>query len=505
MDAILRMTPVILFFVFLLGVGFYVQKKSSDAKAKDFSKEYFIGGRSLGGFVLAMTLVATYSSVSSFVGGVGMAWERGYGWVYYASVQVVAAFLVLGVLGKKMAVIGRKIDAVTVMDMLRARYKSDVVANIGALVLVVFFTTQILAQFIGGAQLFSASMGISYEVGLFLFALVVVIYTAVGGFNAVALTDTASAIVMVIGIGILAAAVIISGGGMSNIAANIATSSAESVATGEGINLLDPRASGLIPFQLFLSQWLLCGFTTVGLPQSQVRCLSYKDSKSVHRAMIYGTVVVGFMMIFVHLIGTLSVGTITGIEGSTDTLLPTLVANHLSPFLGGVVIIGPLAATMSTVSSLLIAGSSAIIKDLYIHYKEQKNSNIDQKFVSRISIATTTIMGIVAIVLALNPPDLIVWINMFAFGGLQTTFFLTMVFGLFWKKANATGAILSVVGGLAAYIVTMALGISIGSFHNIVIGIGVSLILFIIGNYLGKPIDEKTERLFFPEKCGRTA
>nr|MCR5160485.1 sodium/panthothenate symporter [Lachnospiraceae bacterium] len=128
-NTFIMLFPVIAFFAIMLGVGFYIQKKSEDAKAKDFSKEYYIGGRSLGGFVLAMTLVATYSSVSSFLSGPGTAWARGYGWVYYASTQVVAAFIVLGVLGKKMAVIGRRVDAVTVIDVIRARYHSELLAN----------------------------------------------------------------------------------------------------------------------------------------------------------------------------------------------------------------------------------------------------------------------------------------------------------------------------------------------------------------------------------------
>ena len=155
-DSLLRLIPVIIFFVGLMGIGVWVQKKSADAKAENFSKEYFIGGRSLGGFVLAMTLVATYGSVSSFLSGAGKAWETGFGWVYYATSNVVAAFLILGILGKKMAVVGRKTDAVTVIDVLRARFKSDILANICAVVILIFFTTQMVSQFIGGAQLFAA-------------------------------------------------------------------------------------------------------------------------------------------------------------------------------------------------------------------------------------------------------------------------------------------------------------------------------------------------------------
>ena len=110
-DNLIRLIPVLAFFVITIGLGIYIQKRSADAKAKNFSKEYFIGGRGLGGFVLAMTLVATYGSVSSFLSGAGKAWETGFGWAYYATSQVVAAFLVLGVLGKKMAVVGRRVEA----------------------------------------------------------------------------------------------------------------------------------------------------------------------------------------------------------------------------------------------------------------------------------------------------------------------------------------------------------------------------------------------------------
>lgn len=160
------LVPTAIFFALLMAMGFYIQNKTSYDRSSDYSKSYYIGKRDLGGFVLAMTLVATYSSVSSFLAGPGVAWQKGFGWVYYASTQVVAAFLVLGVLGKKMAVVGRKTDSVTAVDIIRNRYKSDMLANISAVVIIVFFTTQMIGQFIGGAQIFSAVTGLSYKQGL---------------------------------------------------------------------------------------------------------------------------------------------------------------------------------------------------------------------------------------------------------------------------------------------------------------------------------------------------
>lgn len=101
MGNLINLLPVLLFLVGMLGISAYIQRSSKEDRQKNFAKDYFIGGRTLGGFVLAMTTAATYSSVSTFVGGPGMAWVIGYGWLYMAIVQVVVIFLVLGVFGKK--------------------------------------------------------------------------------------------------------------------------------------------------------------------------------------------------------------------------------------------------------------------------------------------------------------------------------------------------------------------------------------------------------------------
>ena len=101
MENLLNLAPALLFLAALLYISYWVQQQSSEARSSNFVKDYFIGGRSLGGFVLAMTTVATYSSVSTFVGGPGVAWQIGYGWLYMAIVQMVVIFLVMGVFGKR--------------------------------------------------------------------------------------------------------------------------------------------------------------------------------------------------------------------------------------------------------------------------------------------------------------------------------------------------------------------------------------------------------------------
>jgi sodium/pantothenate symporter len=216
--------------------------------------------------------------------------------------------------------------------------------------------------------------------------------------------------------------------------------------------------------------------------------------------MIYGTVVIGLMMVGMHLLGTLSRGVITELPPgkTTDTLMPTLIVQKLPPLLAGFAIIGTLAATMSTVSSLLIMNSSTIIKDLWLRYRPDGKTPPGDRELRRISVLVTFVMGLAAMLIAVRPPSVIVWINLFAFGGLQSAFFWTFLLGLFWKRANATGAIMAMTGGVASYCLAMALRIPLGGSHHIVIGIGVSLVLFIAGSLFGKPEDEEKLSLFFP-------
>ncbi len=477
--------PLVMFMAVMVGVSIYVRHKQAE---KNFVGNYFIGNRSLGGFVLAMTTVATYSSVSSFVGGPGMAFQIGFGWIYMAVVQVTAIFLVLGIFGKRVALLARKLNAVTVVDIIRARFESNFLAAVAAFVIVLFFCGTMTAQFVGGAKLFSAVTGYSYETGLILFGLVVVIYTSIGGFRAVAITDTFCALIMMVGIVLLLHYVLAAGGGYEQIMTSIEANHPE---------MLEPFSFGNMPWTIYFTQWLLVGICTIALPQSVVRGISYKDTHGLHSAMLIGTVVVGFMNIGINFTGILAHGVLTGSPadyGGVDNIIPTTIVTVMPKELVGLAIIGPLAASISTISGLLIVASSAIIKDVYLHYKP----NVESSRLRILSMATTAIIGGIVFVIALTPPSLIWLINMFAFGGLETAFFWTLLLGLFWKGANKMGALMSMIGGTVIYCATQAAGFKIFNLHQITIGITISLVLFLIGAYFGKPSEQKTLKIFFP-------
>ncbi|MCT4633581.1 MAG: sodium/pantothenate symporter [Firmicutes bacterium] len=479
----LILIPMIVYLVIMFAIAIYTNKLSSGSGS--FMEEYFIGGRSMGGFVLAMTLIATFSSASSFVGGPGVAYSLGYGWILLAMIQVPTAFLTLGVLGKKFAIISRKIGAVTVTDYLKARYNNKFIVISTSIAMIVFFAAAMVAQFIGGAKLFEAVTGYSYIMGLVIFGIAVIIYTTIGGFKAVAITDAIQGIVMVLATIFLLVAIIKAGGGMEAITAKM-------IATNP--SALTPTAGGKISIPFILSFWVLVGFAILGLPQTTVRCMGFKDSKSLHRAMVIGTVVVGFLMLGMHLVGALGAYVVPGLAG--DGAIPGITVSVLPPVLAGIFIAGPLAAIMSTVDSMLILSSASIIKDLYLNYGKGK---IDEKNLNRISFITTGVIGIIVFIFAIKPPSIIVWINLFAFGGLEASFLWPTILGLYWKRANSTGAIMSIVTGVGSFFIFSIYKIKPFGMHQIVPTLAVALIAFIIGAYLGKETDKETIKLFWGE------
>ena len=286
MNRTLIIIPIAIYLIAMLYIAYRVNNIKNSSKS--FTNEYYLGSRSMGGFVLAMTIVATYVGASSFIGGPGIAYNLGLGWVLLACIQVPTAFFTLGVLGKKLSIISRKLNAITIFDVLKARYNNSFLNVLSSIMLIVFFISAIVAQFIGGARLFEAVTGLSYFTGLIIFSSVVIIYTTFGGFRAVTLTDAIQAVVMFTATIVLFVVILKHGDGMQNIMMKIKDIDP---------NLLRPDSGGNIAKPFIMSFWILVGIGVLGLPATTIRCMAFKDTKAMHNAMIIGTSLVGVLVI----------------------------------------------------------------------------------------------------------------------------------------------------------------------------------------------------------------
>ncbi|PJR62098.1 sodium/pantothenate symporter [Klebsiella electrica] len=471
----LEIIVVLIAYLFVVfGLSIYAMRQRSNGS---FLSEYFLGSRSMGGFVLAMTLTATYISASSFIGGPGAAYKYGLGWVLLAMIQVPTIWLSLGILGKKFAILARRYNAITLNDMLQARYQSRAVVWIASISLLVAFVGAIAVQFIGGARLLETAAGIKYETGLLIFGITIALYTAFGGFRASVLNDTMQGMVMLIGTIVLLVGVVHAAGGLHSAVDTLQKIDPQLISP-EGVD-------GILTPTFMTSFWVLVCFGVIGLPHTAVRCISYKDSKAVHRGIIIGTVVVALLMFGMHLAGALGRAVLPHLT-VPDQVIPTLMVQVLPPWAAGLFLAAPMAAIMSNVNAHLLQASATIIKDLWLSAQPAKKHN--ELKLKRISTATTLVIGILMILAAWRPPEMIIWLNLLAFGGLEAVFLWPLVLGLYWERANAAGALSAMLVGGVLYALLATFNVQYLGFHPIVPSLLLSLLAFVVGNRFGQPV-----------------
>lgn len=472
--------PLVLYLAGVFALAFVARKRS--ASQNGGLSEYLIGGRSIGGFVLAMTLAATYASASSFIGGPGAAYKMGLGWVLLAMIQLPVAWLTLGVLGKKFAIEARRNNALTLNDMLYARYKNRPVVILASISLLLAFFGTMVVQFVGGARLLEAVTGLSYTRSLAFFAVTVGVYTTIGGFRAVVMTDALQGIMMILGTIALLAGVIYAGGGLGAMIKDLYE--------------IDPALVSPYGPENFLSQpvmlsfWVLVCFGVVGLPHVAVRCMSYKSTKSLHRGIIISTVVIAFLTLGMHLAGTLGRVLIPELD-SPDHVIPALMTTVLPPAVAGLFLAGPMAAIMSTIDSQLIQASATLLKDLYFNFLVSPETR-GKKMESRLpglSLWVTGILVCLLFIAAVNPPEMLIWLHLMAFGGMQAIFLWPLVLGLYWKKATAGGAFASMLTGGGSYITLTVIKPDMAGVNAIVPTLLLSLLAFVLVSAYRRPVE----------------
>ena len=475
-NQIIILSILIAYLIINVVIGIAFSRKQARTNTLSDEKKFFIGGRDMNGLILAMTTMATYTSVSSFISGPGAAGlTYGYAQAWVAAVQVPVTFLVLGVLGNKLAMVSRRTGSVTVVGYLKARYKSDALVIVTSLLMIVFFIAQMIGQFTGGATLVSTITGLDYVTALVIFGVVVIAYTAFGGFTAVAVTDAIQGIIMCIGTFLFLFFVLKAGGGISGIDAGL-----QANLPGVYDNLTAVYTPGSL-----ISFWVLVGFGTLGLPQTAVRAMGFKDTKSLHSAMWIGAITCSFVIVGMHLAGVWSGALVdTNDLPTSDYFIPYIIQKIMPVGVAGIFLAAPMAAIMSTVDSLLILAVAAIVKDLWKNYvvrDDEKKLARYNRNVKKVSAGLTVVLGVVVMLLTVNPPDIIFFLNLFAMGGLECSFFWPLIGGLFWKKGTKQAAVSSSIGAAAVYVFCYY-NVSVAGINAVIWGLLAGGILyFVIG------------------------
>lgn len=464
-------TPILLLFAAMFPIAYYAYTRGR--ADDDKTSGYYLGGRSLGPWVLIFTVLASAASAGTFIGTSGLTYAQGYGWVWGAMMQVPAGILALGLVGKKYAIVARKLRMITFTDFFKERYESGAVTFLTAACMVIFLVAYMVAQFVGGARVLESITGIDYRILVVVFAGVVALYTAFGGFLAAAFTDAAQGIVMLLGGVALWVVVLTAVGGLTEVEAGQRELDTEL--------LVLPGASGF-DLPMMISYAVMFGLLLAALPHVAVRAMSYRDSAALHKALWVGPAI---MAVFTLGFGAMGlIGRVLYPDAElADMVLPTLIVEHLPGPLAGAMLAAPLAAVMSTVDSMILVVSAAIVRDLWAGFVNPRVTDQQQ---SKAGTWASLGIGVLVLVLALRPPDFLQHVINFAIGGLEAGLFVPLILGLYWKRGNALGAILSLLGGMTYYLLAanFAPALALGMMPVFMATV-CSLALYLLAGYLG--------------------
>lgn len=455
----------------VIGIGIYFAKRSNQS-----SEDYFLGGRSLGPWVTAMSAEASDMSGWLLMGLPGVAYWCGLSDAAWTSIGLALGtyinwLLVAKRLRRYSAVAG---DAITLPDFFSNRFheKKKVIMTLSALFILIFFTVYASSCFVTCGKLFSTLFGASYQSMMIAGAVFVVIYTFLGGFLAESASDFMQAVVMIFALTVILITGTLAAGGLQAVVDN--AKSIPGFFTFFGIaspsvdaNGIQQVANGAPVFGeagsygfLTIISTLSWGLGYFGMPQVLLRFMAIRKTDELVRARRIATVWVVISLAAAVLIGLMGRAmfpvheTLNTASGAENVFI-VLSRHLLPPLLAGLVMAGILAATISSSDSYLLIAASAVSLNIFKGILKKDASDKQVMTMSRIILLLIAVVGVI---IAMDENSVIFTIVSFAWAGFGAVFGPIMLFSLFWKRTTQAGAIAGMVtGGVMVFLWKLAL------------------------------------------------
>ena len=460
-----------LYMAVVIGIGVYFAKRANRS-----SNDYFLGSRTLGPWVTAMSAEASDMSGWLLMGLPGVAYWCGMADAVWTAIGLAVGTYINWLLVAKRLRYYSSIsgNAITVPDFFSNRFheKKKIIMTIAALFILVFFSIYASSCFVTCGKLFSTLFGASYQSMMIVGALFVIIYTVLGGFLAESASDFMQALVMVIALVLVLSLSINLAGGFGNVLENIQAIPGFfeffGIATPmvvDGVQQVENGmplfgAAGAYGFLTVIST-LSWGLGYFGMPQVLLRFMAIRKADELKRSRRIATVWVVISLAVATFIGIVGralypTALTTASEAEnvfillSTNLLPAenifiILSTHLlPPLIAGFVMAGILAATISSSDSYLLIAASAFAKNIYQGLLKRDATDKQVMTVSRITLLAVALLGIL---IALDENSVIFTLVSFAWAGFGATFGPLMLFSLFWKRTNQAGAIAGMVAG----------------------------------------------------------
>lgn len=464
----------ILYLVILLVIGWIA------FKATKTYEDYVLGGRGLNPWVTSLSAQASDMSSFLLMGLPGMAYATGMSSIWTAIGLTAGTLFNWRYVAKRLRRFTELTDSVTISDFFEARFedKSRVLRIISAIIIVVFFIINISAELVGSGKLLSATFAFDYNLSLFIGLGIVVVYTLIGGFMAVAWTDFFQGLLIFLGVILIPLAIMPKTGGFGNVINQMGQ------ADPDLLSVLNNQ-SGWIAFSAIIIGALALALGYPGQPHILVRFMAIKNPSEMRKGMVIGVVWVIASLYGALLIGFLGHGALTDVN-DPEKVIVLLAEEFFSPWIIGAVVAIVMAAIMSSVSSYLLVASTAVAEDFFAQIFKKKPSERSLKIAGQISIL---VISVIAFLLA-KGGGLVFILALFAWAGLAASIGTVILLSLYWKKTTKWGAAFGMIVGMVTTIGWYNLGLS-KYIHEIVPGFFFSLIAIVIVSLLTQPPSEK--------------
>lgn len=486
---ILKISLLAVFFAVMLGVGFYCRKRTTDVKG------FVLGGHAAGAWLTAFAYGTSYFSAVIFVGYAGQfGWKFGVAstWIGLGN-AFIGSLLAWVILGRRTRLMSQHLNSSTMPEFFGTRFNSNPL-KIGASIIVFIFLIPYTASLYNGlSRLFAMAFNIPYEVCILAMAILTGIYVIAGGYMATAINDFIQGIIMIAGIiAVIAATLNLNGGFMGSLQALAEISDPEVSATpGVFASFFGPDPFGL------LCVVILTSLGTWGLPQMVQKFYAIKNEEAIVKGTVISTLFAVIVAGGCYFLG--GFGRLFGTDVATagyDSIIPEMMSK-LPDALMAIVIILVLSASMSTLSSLVLASSSTLTIDLI---KDNIVKNMSEKkqvkFMRFFVVVFIAISAILAIVQYRNNVTFIAQLMGVSWGALAGAFLAPFLYGLYWKKATKAACWTSFVFGAGIMILNMAARSIFPAFLQSPINCGAfamlaGMIIVPVVSFFTKPVDQK--------------
>lgn len=475
-------TVLVLYLGIMAFIGWYAGRKTNSIG------DFFVLSGKAGVLVSGIAYFSTQFSMGTFLGTPGTIYGVGYaGMAISVPGAVFCMILPALLIGRKLITLGHKYGFLTMADYLTDRYHSKNMSGVLGVMMLFFLVPMMGAQIIGAGVIVHVFTGLPEWVGVVGMGIIVILYCMSGGMKGAMMTDVIQGSLMIATAVVTFIVSVVMGGGFSNINHTL-----------QSMNeayLTFPGANGYMPWTYYVSNIVLWSFFTMGQPHLFTKFFAMKDHKTMFKAILLGTAGMFFSATLIEWAGVNGIASIQNIE-KADQIIPMILQRGMNPFLASIFIAGIVAAGMSTIDGILVTTTGAVTRDIY---QKIINKDATDETVMKLSKVVTVIIGIIVICFGVFQPGSIFEINLFAFSGMAI-FVVPILFGIYWKKATAKGAIASVIVGIISLLLftlnpsvkALAMGFH-ALFPTTIIA---SIVMIVVSKFTKTPPQETIDRHF---------